>query len=100
MTTQRIGIVHPREMGISVAATAQKSGHQVYWASEGRSAQTGERAAKFDLHDVHTLANLCATCTVTVSVCPPYAAHSVGQRRRLQRRSEISGCPESSTRRP
>jgi 3-hydroxyisobutyrate dehydrogenase-like beta-hydroxyacid dehydrogenase len=79
MTIQQIGIIHPGEMGISVAATAQKSGHQVYWASEGRSAQTHERAAKFNLHDVHTVADLCATCSVIVSVCPPHAAADVAQ---------------------
>lgn len=33
MTLQRIGIIHPGEMGISLAAAAQKSGHPVYWAS-------------------------------------------------------------------
>ena len=79
MTSQRIGIIHPGEMGISLAATAQKSGHQVCWASQGRSAQTRERAAKFDLQDVHTLANLCATCSLIVSVCPPHAAEIVAQ---------------------
>lgn len=66
-------------MGISLAATAQKSGHQVYWASEGRSAQTRERAAKFNLQDVHTLANLSATCSLIVSICPPHAAEAVAQ---------------------
>ncbi|HET8679006.1 MAG TPA: NAD(P)-binding domain-containing protein [bacterium] len=77
--SQRIGILHPGDMGISVAAAAQKSGHQVYWASEGRSAQTRERAEKFKLHDVGTLRALCGTCTVIVSVCPPHAATGVAQ---------------------
>lgn len=79
MTIQGIGIVHPGEMGISIAAAAQKSGHQVYWASEGRSVQTRERAAKFNLQDVHTLANLSATCSLIVSICPPHAAEAVAQ---------------------
>ena len=79
MTIQRIGIVHPGEMGISIAAATQKTGHLVYWASEGRSAQTRERAAKFELRDVQTLANLCATCSLIVSVCPPHAADAVAQ---------------------
>ena len=33
----KIGILHPGEMGISVAASAINSGHPVYWASQGRS---------------------------------------------------------------
>ena len=77
--SQRIGIIHPGEMGISVAVSAQKSGHEVYWASEGRSAQTRERAAKFGLQDVESVANLCATCSVLVSVCPPDAADGVAR---------------------
>lgn len=79
MTSQRVGIVHPGEMGISIAAAAQKSGHEVYWASEARSIQTCERAAKFELRDVHNLAKLCTRCSVIVSVCPPHAADSVAQ---------------------
>jgi 3-hydroxyisobutyrate dehydrogenase-like beta-hydroxyacid dehydrogenase len=64
-------------MGISVAASAQKSGNTVYWASEGRSPQTRERAERFGLLDAHTLAELCKTCSVIISVCPPHAAEDV-----------------------
>jgi 3-hydroxyisobutyrate dehydrogenase-like beta-hydroxyacid dehydrogenase len=77
MTAQRIGILHPGAMGISIAAAAQNAGHQVYWASEGRSADTRARAAKFGLRDAHTLANLCAECSTILSVCPPHAAEAV-----------------------
>ena len=35
-----IGILHPGEMGVSVAASAINSGRQVYWVSAGRSKQT------------------------------------------------------------
>ncbi|MBI4786437.1 MAG: NAD(P)-dependent oxidoreductase [Chloroflexi bacterium] len=77
MATQPIGILHPGEMGISLAAAAQKSGHTVYWASEGRSAATHNRAAQFQLHDARSVANLCAECSILVSVCPPHAAETV-----------------------
>ena len=77
MTTQRIGILHPGEMGISLAACAQKSGHAVYWASEGRSPATNNRAAQYHLRDAQTVANLCAACSILVSVCPPHAAETV-----------------------
>lgn len=79
MTIHRIGIVHPGAMGISIAAAAQQSRQQVYWVSAGRSAQTCERAAQLALQDVHTMANLCATCSLIVSICPPDAAEDVAQ---------------------
>ncbi len=34
MTTP-IGILHPGEMGVSIAASAKNGGHSVYWASDG-----------------------------------------------------------------
>lgn len=77
MAKEKIGILHPGEMGISIAASAQNSGYEVYWASEGRSPQTCERAARFDLHDTYTVAKLCETCSFIVSVCPPHAAEEV-----------------------
>jgi 3-hydroxyisobutyrate dehydrogenase-like beta-hydroxyacid dehydrogenase len=79
MIQQRIGILHPGEMGISIAASAQNSGQHVCWASEGRSPDTHTRAARFELHDTHTVANLCAECAIIVSVCPPHAAEIVAQ---------------------
>ena len=77
MTKQKAGILHPGQMGISVAASIQNSGHPVYWASEGRSRATHERAAEFGLQDTGTLAALCETCTVIVSVCPPHVAEEI-----------------------
>ncbi len=79
MAAQRMGIVHPGEMGISIAAAAQGAGSAVAWASDGRSARTRERAARFHLEDAGTVANLCATCSLIVSVCPPHAAETVAQ---------------------
>ncbi len=77
MAQVKLGILHPGQMGVSVAASAQKGGCEVYWASEGRSPQTQERAAKFDLIDAGSLAALCQTCSILVSVCPPHAAEEV-----------------------
>ena len=77
MQKPKLGVLHPGNMGISVAASAQNSGCEVHWASEGRSAQTHERAEKFGLHDATTLGSLCQICSVLVSVCPPHAAEDV-----------------------
>ena len=79
MTHLKIGILHPGAMGISLAASAQNSGHTVYWASAGRSAQTQERAAQHNLVEVRSLDELCETCAVIVSVCPPHAAEEVAR---------------------
>lgn len=64
-------------MGISVAATAQNSGHPVYWASDGRSDQTCTRAEEFNLIDTGSLEALCDTCDAIVVVCPPHAAEEL-----------------------
>src|SRR5262245_49561927 len=76
---EKIGILHPGEMGISVAASAKNSGSTVFWASEGRSPQTQERAQQNALVDTHSLENLCQTCTILISVCPPHAAEELAQ---------------------
>jgi 3-hydroxyisobutyrate dehydrogenase-like beta-hydroxyacid dehydrogenase len=77
MNNPKVGILHPGNMGIFVAASTQNSGCEVYWVSEGRSAQTHERAAKFSLRDAGTLSQLCETCSILISVCPPHAAEDV-----------------------
>jgi 3-hydroxyisobutyrate dehydrogenase-like beta-hydroxyacid dehydrogenase len=74
---RQLGILHPGNMGISIAASALNSGCEVYWVSQGRSAQTLERVERFDLTDAGTLAELCETCPILASVCPPHAAEDV-----------------------
>lgn len=76
---EKVGILHPGEMGISVAASAQNSGNIVFWASEGRSLQTRERAQRYSLVDAQSLEKLCETCSILVSVCPPHAAEEVAK---------------------
>lgn len=72
-----LGVLHPGQMGSSVAAAARAGGCTVYWAGDGRSSQTRARAADQGLVDAGTLAQLCAVCDVIVSVCPPHAAEEV-----------------------
>lgn len=79
MPPETIGILHPGAMGISVAACALQSGHQVCYASEGRSDATRARASEHNLRDLGTLAELCQTCSIIISVCPPHAAEDVAQ---------------------
>ena len=75
MTT--IGLLHPGEMGASVGASGRANGHRVLWTSEGRGADTGQRAAAAGLEDAGTLAALVAASEVILSVCPPHAALDV-----------------------
>ena len=71
------GILHPGEMGISVAATMRNSGHEVHWAAQGRSAATRQRACSQHLLESPDLAALCAAADALVSVCPPAAAEGL-----------------------
>jgi 3-hydroxyisobutyrate dehydrogenase-like beta-hydroxyacid dehydrogenase len=77
MSGLKIGVLHPGAMGESLAATAKNTGHQVYWASAGRSDQTRLRAKEHDLQDAGTVEGLSRVCPVIVSVCPPHAAEAV-----------------------
>ena len=74
-----IGILHPGEMGVSIAASAINSGRQVYWVSAGRSKQTHLRAEKHNLIELQSLGELCQTCRIIVSICPPHAAEEVAR---------------------
>jgi 3-hydroxyisobutyrate dehydrogenase-like beta-hydroxyacid dehydrogenase len=69
-----IGIVHPGEMGAAVGGVLAGAGHEVSWASAGRSAQTAARAQAAGLSDAGTVDALARRCEVIVSLCPPHAA--------------------------
>lgn len=73
----KIGILHPGEMGISIAASALNSGNQVYWASKNRSEMTRKRAEQYHLVELNSFAKLLDTSEIIVSVCPPHAAEEV-----------------------
>lgn len=75
----KVGIVHPGKMGATLAYALKKSGHQVYWASEGRSELTKTRAQEFDLVDLGSISALLSECDVVFSIvnggwCTEFAA--------------------------
>ena len=80
MVEKHIGFLHPGEMGVSLAATAQNSGHIAYWLNENRSSKTYARATKNNLVETQTIGELCERCSVIISVCPPHAATEVAKR--------------------
>lgn len=70
-----VGLLHPGAMGAALGDALQAGGHEVLWASDGRSAATRGRAAGFK--DVGTVAALAAGSELLLSVCPPHAALDV-----------------------
>lgn len=74
-----IGVLHPGEMGAAVAAALRSRGHDVVWASEGRSPATAARAADAGLRDAGSAEAMAAVCDIVVSVCPPHAAPEVAR---------------------
>ena len=77
--SESIGIISPGNMGVSIAASAINSGHHVYWASEGRSAETRQRAEEHNLIDAGSLEELCRISSVMLSVVPPSVAETVAE---------------------
>jgi 3-hydroxyisobutyrate dehydrogenase-like beta-hydroxyacid dehydrogenase len=66
-------------MGVAVAATLRNGGHDVCWASEGRSSETCHRAAGAGLRDAGTVAAIRRHCDAIVSVCPPEFAEAMAR---------------------
>jgi 3-hydroxyisobutyrate dehydrogenase-like beta-hydroxyacid dehydrogenase len=79
VTMSKIGILHPGEMGVSLAASAIHNGHEVYWTSQGRSDKTRARAEKYNLIEIEALPELCRMCEIMLSICPPHAAETVSK---------------------
>jgi len=64
-------------MGAAIGAVLRRRGHDVAWASEGRSRDTARRAADAEVADLGTVDALAECCDVLLSVCPPHAAVDV-----------------------
>ena len=74
-----VGFLHPGDMGISLAVSAQNTGCSVMWVSEGRSLSTRSRAEKYNLIEVKSIHEMGDNCSIIISVCPPRAAMEVGK---------------------
>jgi len=64
-------------MGAFLGSGLASAGHEVVWASHGRSGQTRTRAAAFT--DVGSLGEVVRTAPVIISVCPPESALQVAR---------------------
>ncbi len=72
-----VGLLHPGEMGSAVGAALRGNGHDVLWASSGRSDATVRRAREADLSDAGSIEALLAEAEVVLSIVPPHAAPAV-----------------------
>jgi len=70
-TVRSVGILHPGEMGVTVAARARDGGARVFFASAGRSPATLARAEAAGLEDAGSLERLCERANLLIAVCPP-----------------------------
>lgn len=65
----KIGITHPGQMGSSVGAVLVEAGHDVMWASEGRSKETTQRAVDAGFRDVESFTQMSSEADVIFSIC-------------------------------
>jgi hypothetical protein len=72
-----VGLLHPGEMGSAVGRSLVEVGHEVVWASEGRSAATAARAASF--RDCSTADAVAREAELILAICPPHAALEVAR---------------------
>lgn len=79
MARQKVGMLHPGAMGVSIAESALESGCEVYWAAEGRSLATRARAQRAGLQELSSIREMCDLCPVIISVCPSEFAPAVAR---------------------
>jgi 3-hydroxyisobutyrate dehydrogenase-like beta-hydroxyacid dehydrogenase len=72
-----VGLLHPGAMGAAVGRVLQWNGHEIVWASEGRSDATRARAESF--RDARTVKALAGEAELVLSICPPHAAVAVAR---------------------
>ena len=78
MALERVGLLHPGEMGAAIGAVLIERGHRVAWASAGRSTETRARAEAAALEDVGDVSRVAET-EIVFSICPPHAALDVAE---------------------
>ncbi|MFJ3891134.1 DUF1932 domain-containing protein [Streptomyces rubrogriseus] len=79
MDQPTVGILQPGSMGAAVAACAATNAAAALWCETGRSTASVERAARFGLTPVATLAELLDRSDIVISLCPPAAAEDLAR---------------------
>lgn len=70
-------VLHPGDMGSSLAQCLQSQNHEISWVEEGRSQATQLRAIELGLLTQPTLTAALSQVAVVVSICPPEFAVEV-----------------------
>jgi len=68
MDSLKVGIIHPGSMGTTLGMALQANGHEVLWASSGRSDETRARAESIGMRDVTTIVNMATEASVIFSI--------------------------------
>jgi 3-hydroxyisobutyrate dehydrogenase-like beta-hydroxyacid dehydrogenase len=74
-----VGILHPGNMGATVAASAAPHAAAVLWCTEGRSPASQRRAEQAGLTPVAALRILLERSDIVLSLCPPAAAEDLAR---------------------
>ena len=69
----------PGKYSVSLAASVRATGHEVFWASDGRSEQTRARAED-GLTELKSVQELCAEAEGIVCICNPHVTEDVAQK--------------------
>ena len=75
----KVLMLHPGEMGSSVASALLDADHEVFWVSEGRSNNTRQRSEKLGLQDITDLVTAVEKSEFVISICPPEYAGAVAE---------------------
>lgn len=77
--TFTVGVLHPGQMGATVAARAREHGARVLWCPDGRSSRTEQRAVAARLEPVADVGEVLRRSDVVLSICPPMVAEGVAR---------------------
>ena len=75
----KVLLLHPGEMGSSIASALLDGDHEVFWVSEGRGNETRERSEKLGLLDMTDLVEAVEKSEFVISICPPEYAGTVAE---------------------
>ncbi len=65
----RVGILNTGKMGTSLGIAAQRNGHDVFWASSGRSDTSKNLAIENGFTDLVTIEKMSLECDIIISIC-------------------------------
>lgn len=77
--THRCLVLHPGEMGSSIAAALIDTGCEVSWSSQNRSELTRQRAERVGLREAKSMTDALSDADIVFSICPPEFASEMAR---------------------